>query len=349
MMFFNSADRAKAQEERKAFEQAYISAFKKKSLKLDPMYDLARVTRMAGTLNHKSNPPKPVTLLTDYVSPGHLSRESYLEVIARSQAKPTKGRFVIRNPRPNEAKVESEKKNLGNAKAIIAGCGWMQGIGDRANHLPYNDWFAVAGVMKHVENGEEIFHEISQQDGRYSHAETQDVFVGAKGPITCEHIKSTLAAEECQACPFQFTSLKTPVSLGDIQPELLKLMSGHVFATNRAQFFEIATKEAHSKTYMNDKYTSLIGGSVSTKLLSEEHLCQTDNAWYDPGISGFITNREGKMAFNSWRKSDLKAETGDTSIIMDHFKFLIPEAEQRKHFLTFWRTPFNTQQPKSTT
>jgi len=39
------------------------------------------------------------------------------------------------------------------------------------------------------------------------------------------------------------------------------------------------------------------------------------------------------MAFNSWRKSDLKAELGDASIILDHFDFLIPDVEQRKHFL----------------
>ena len=51
--FATDVERALVQTQRKAFEQVYIDAFKKVGWKLDPMSDLPRITRAAGTKNHK--------------------------------------------------------------------------------------------------------------------------------------------------------------------------------------------------------------------------------------------------------------------------------------------------------
>lgn len=65
-IFASDADRnAYAEATRKFHSALRRSALELRGWKFDNTSDLARVTRMPGTLNHKTNPPKPVVLLDD--------------------------------------------------------------------------------------------------------------------------------------------------------------------------------------------------------------------------------------------------------------------------------------------
>lgn len=64
VVFSTDADREVYAEQTKAFHAALRqSAHELRGWRFDNTSDLARVTRMPGTLNHKTNPPKPVEII----------------------------------------------------------------------------------------------------------------------------------------------------------------------------------------------------------------------------------------------------------------------------------------------
>ena len=160
--------------ESKRFQAVLIKASTNKGFHLDPVGDLVRVTRMPGTLNHKTNPPKPVTLAEH-----RGERIAYAELMAwvaeaeKALGIGQKGSGAKRGPKASlvtrasrAAAVEDSPEKEPRFEPIRTGCRWIADCADNPG-MPEPDWFALASILERCENGREIYHTISQIDPRY--------------------------------------------------------------------------------------------------------------------------------------------------------------------------------------
>ena len=147
----------------RSFYGAYASAFKSKGWNLDNVSDLPRITRSPGTWNHKTDPAKPVRLV-NWNEDLRLSPEVFREIAGRA---PERSR-ALPVALPSSAKHSDSPavggKQRSEFRSVLAACRWLQDLASGADHMDYDNWFALAGVLKHCEDGEEIFHKISQAD-----------------------------------------------------------------------------------------------------------------------------------------------------------------------------------------
>ena len=66
LLYPSEPQRLRFQTASRGLHEAYARAWASRGWKLDPVWDLARITRMPGTLNHKTKPPKLVELVEDH-------------------------------------------------------------------------------------------------------------------------------------------------------------------------------------------------------------------------------------------------------------------------------------------
>jgi len=93
--------------------------------------------------------------------------------------------------------------------------------------LPEPSWRGLATVFKHVEGGEEAFHEYSRLDPRYDQAETQGKLDNAKWVQGCEKF-SEVEGSPCAGC--QFKDLHTnPIKVATTPPDAPFLPDGYTF------------------------------------------------------------------------------------------------------------------------
>lgn len=172
--------------------------------KIDKTDDLARVLRPAGTLNHKSSPPKPVTLLhedTIRYNPSDIADAPWLAIVEDTYT-PSAG--------------------AGNfppawLEPIVTGCAWLRHCQHDAVRLPEPEWYGMLGIVGRCADGEPLAHEWSARYPRYSQEETtrklQHALADA-GPRTCSTLRFDLGADPyCRDCP-HWGTIKSPIVLG---------------------------------------------------------------------------------------------------------------------------------------
>jgi hypothetical protein len=129
--------------------------------------DPAGILRLPGTINHK-NPDhlRPVEL--------HTLREEQYSVERFCEA--------FRNPTP--------------AETLIHRCRFFQDARDNATQLSEPMWYALGTILKTVDGGEDLYHDISAKDaGRYDEKETtmkwEHITYTSAGPQRCENLVLT--------------------------------------------------------------------------------------------------------------------------------------------------------------
>lgn len=311
----------------KAFHGKFASAFKSKGWKLDNVSDLARITRVIGTLNHKTTPPKPVELVEHTQERAFASQEFLALGMTPALAHPVNALPSV----SNMACPDNISEN--RFDSIVAACAWAKSLVEGSSNLPYPEWFSLAGLLKHCKQGRELFHEISSADDRYQSDETEKVFSDAKGPIKCETVACETGGQFCGSCPALYNRhVGSPVAFGHVVPHEAALMTRYIYANKREQFFDVPSKVAWSKGNIDDFYTRYLKGPAKT-LIGSRLVTQTETAAYVPGAHDPILSTNEGLVFNLWRASDLEPIAGDCSLILNHFEYLIPEVEEREHVL----------------
>ena len=199
---------------------------------LDKTSDLARIVRVAGTLNHKSSPPKPVSLWEGYAADAGvvLSRIDFERLAAETSPKPGKktSRATASAGPPRHSPPDASARPA-DFESIHQGCDFIEHWVENAKDLSEPEWKAGIDIVVHCEDGERIVHEVSKADPRYSPEETQGKIERSRQvkPRTCADIAGSVGHEGCATCPYRFT-VRSPIALGYVDPDLGACLSNRL-------------------------------------------------------------------------------------------------------------------------
>jgi len=165
--------------------------------KFDAVADLARVLRIPGTLNHKSDPPKEARVIEANLTRYPLSAfEKYADTEDEHR--------VDRIP------FTPDPERIGSAKRIIDGCSFIRYCRDDSANLPEPAWYAMITNVAPAADGIETVHELSEAYGDYSVEATDRKIRHAleqNKPHSCQHIRECLGFD----CPPGGCGVKAPV------------------------------------------------------------------------------------------------------------------------------------------
>ena len=173
--------------------------------KFDPVADLARILRIPGTLNHKSDPPKRVEVIEANLTRYPLS--AFEQYVAANESY-----HAERLP------FTPDPEQIGPAGRILDRCAFMQHCRDDADTLPEPEWFAMITNIALASDGEEAVHTLSEPYGDYSYEETSSRIRRAleqKKPHTCRYIRECLGHH----CPPGGCGVKAPIVLAQYTME----------------------------------------------------------------------------------------------------------------------------------
>lgn len=186
-----------------SFQRALVGHFYKHGRKIDSVGDLARLCRPPETLNHKTKPPKPVTVIRHQPQ----NRLSVDEVEAFLKANHPEDKGTGRKPR-----------RLADHDRIVRSCAWYRDVVfEGAETCSEPDWFAGASITALCKGGEEIFLDYSRRHPSFQEREAREKFRRAaehNAPRTCASIADELGHKAaCEACP-HYGLITTPLRLG---------------------------------------------------------------------------------------------------------------------------------------
>lgn len=193
-------------------------------LKFDPVtQDGARVLRIPGTWNHKSNPPRPVVL--EYLDDADFNfQTTFAQVWARGRdpfveyAKEAPIRVGKISSKFKSVTVEPLGRTPVTIDEVGATCPW---IGDALKTggagVSYAEWYQMVYLATFVEDGHEAAHRLSEGYEKFNEREFEKKWREAekaafgKGPPSCQTI-SGCGASTCGSCPL-FKLGRGPVAL----------------------------------------------------------------------------------------------------------------------------------------
>lgn len=207
----------------KEFQQVFISIAGEQGFHVDHTADLARVLRVPGTYNRKSDDPKMVT--TEYINAD--SRYSIKQL-----ADGIGTCHLFWDIAPTEEPSKNEDQTTGddweaqllhelntippaqNVEKIENECQFINHYVNHQDEALYSEWMAAMSIASRFENAEEVAHRWSEQHPNYDHRETDRKLKESKGnmkPRTC----SSLNAEfnRCNGCQ-HFGNIESPISVG---------------------------------------------------------------------------------------------------------------------------------------
>ncbi len=194
---------------------------------VDPTADLARVLRLPGTLNHKTRPPKEVTL--EVLRPGCYQVADF--DVVQSAAGVARSPESRRAPGSLRGRLSSPVAGPGMPRGsgppadfqrILDRCSWLKHCHEDRETLREPEWYAALSIVGRAARGDDdgrtLAHEMSVGYLRYTPEETDaklDQALRAAGARTCDYIAGELNTEVdyCGACPHR-GHVKSPIMLG---------------------------------------------------------------------------------------------------------------------------------------
>lgn len=200
------ADRQIAKALSAGFQRALVDHFRRQGRKIDSVGDIVRNFRPPGTLNRKSDPPKPVRLIQHDRKRRYAVNDVQALLGGRNDASRT-------NARPRSAPWADHQK-------IVDGCAWYRTIVvEGAASCPEPDWFAGASIAARCKNGEAAFLGYSRQHSGFDEREASGKYrraVEQDAPRTCASVRDDLGHRQlCDACPYN-GRITSPIQLGRV-------------------------------------------------------------------------------------------------------------------------------------
>lgn len=179
--------------------------------------DAASILRTPGTMNYKRGSVAPVQMMSDFACVSYQTLAHLAHEARPARAAPAQNSLAA-------AASNIHAEVLADADRIADRCKQLDAMRKTKGLLPEPLWHACMGVLTHCEDGEDIAHEWSQGDARYSEDETQRKFDLAKkntGPTTCARF-AALNLDGCAGC-LHANNVTTPVQLGRAAPQAVQL------------------------------------------------------------------------------------------------------------------------------
>lgn len=333
-VFKDEDERAAAQRLSADLQELIIVATNRKfGWKLDNTSDLARVTRLPGTLNHKTAPPKEVTLIRLDESL-RIPPDDLREAVNKARERQgMKAKVPAVSRRKSEARGAREWDGpVPDYESIKNGCSYFGYLEANKAHLSEEDWYRSASITPRCKDGVSKFHEFSSADPRYDYAETQAKIEHALeyGPRTCADIKDKGNHSGCATCPF-YGSITSPIQLGLRSPELVKIMANHVFDLGTNRYIALDDFTPYDMKTMNNRYAAILK-SPHRDIIEDIAMKQVSRVEYLPGETALFVQEGRHTILNTWRPGAVEPVAGDCSILLSHLEYLFSE-EDRNHIL----------------
>lgn len=168
----------------KGFGKYVNGEAKKHGWKIDSVYDLARILRIPGTINHK------------------LGTGAKCEVIEHSDNRHNISDFM--QFIHSYEGVVSISKNAQSVEKVVGKCAFIKYCKDNAEHLPEPLWHAMITNLAPLKDSKSAIHEFSRSYPKYSFDETERKVQRAiqeNKPHTCEYIRENLNFDCGKNCP----------------------------------------------------------------------------------------------------------------------------------------------------
>jgi len=237
-------DRREAAQLQKDF-QAYVRHHAKNKFgwELDKTSDLARLVRVGGTQNHKSDPAKPVAFWPDskFHAGPPLSQAQMRAAAASISPRAALRRAPVRGFHADAAETETSQGRQPVLESIVAGCAFMDHWEANAAVLTEPEWKAGIDIAVPCIGSRRQIHKISSAYPGYSKEETDakvDRALEGPPPRTCENIASEVGFDGCDTCLYrgQFAS---PIGLGYKPAALASIGRRYVFIAARDAFLDL--------------------------------------------------------------------------------------------------------------
>ena len=187
---------------------------------IDNTAELARVMRVAGSLNCKTENIRPVRVV-GFPSGQEVTSVDDFKVVRYAlsdikEALLAAQRRMAGEDRPSSLKGYAHSQDYssiknGDARVIIERCAFARYCQEHQQTLSEPEWHAIINNIVHAQRGAEVAHEISCQHPTYSKKETDakiDHALQSGAPHTCEYIQNELSFT---GCPLGGCGFKSPI------------------------------------------------------------------------------------------------------------------------------------------
>jgi len=327
----------------KALAEAWLArlraVFKAHGYKLDGVADLCRVCKSPDTWNHKTDPAKPVHM----VSMGQrIERADVLNIVATELKVTTKamgkvgGASALLNDQAKQAAIAKAKPD--NLASVLAGCAWMEHCEADAASLPEPEWTGMLSISSRCESGRVLSHKLSEPYAGYTFEETEtkvDHVLEAAGPILCNRVAEEIGFEGCARCPFR-ASINSPMTLAGQPRAMVKAQREAVYVEKGRTYFDLRSGEKLDPQEFGDGVRAKIGPNPHDKLMASSTMPKVKRRDYRPGNPNLILREEDDTkAVNLWQQGGITPSKGDPKPILDYFNRLIPIEAERRFLLQF--------------
>ncbi len=221
----------------KGFGRYVNSEAKKYGWKIDSVYDLARILRVPGTINHK------------------LGTGAKCEVVESHDVRHSISDFMqFIHSHEGVASVNNIAQGV---EKVLRKCEFIKYCKDNAEHLPEPLWHAMITNLAPLKDSKSAIHEFSRSYPKYSFDETERKVQRAiqeNKPHTCEYIRENLNFDCDKNCP-----VKAPIVYG--LPSFEERIS-EIISSDKISADEILSKEnlklcAWAKVNLPSEYARL--------------------------------------------------------------------------------------------
>ncbi|ACL04305.1 hypothetical protein Dalk_2612 [Desulfatibacillum aliphaticivorans] len=172
---------------------------------LDNTSDLARLLRVPGSLNHKSEPPTIVSIIKHH-DQNRFNPDDFEEIVKD---------IVVPTDFGSEYSGNSDWTPA-NIDLIVHGCSFMRHCKDDADSLPEPHWHSMMTVLSRCHNALNLVHEWSSPYPKYDKQKTERKLnhaLNSPGPHTCQFIETIHQYDQCSGCSNR-GKIKSPIQLG---------------------------------------------------------------------------------------------------------------------------------------
>lgn len=221
----------------KGFGRYVNSEAKKHEWKIDSVYDLARILRVPGTINHKLGTGAKCEVIENHDERHSIS--DFIQFIHSHEGASTIGNIAQ------------------GVEKVLRKCEFIKYCKDNAENLPEPLWHAMITNLAPLKDSKSAIHEFSRSYPKYSFDETERKVQRAiqkNKPHTCEYIRENLNFDCGKNCP-----VKAPIVYGlpSFEERITELISSDKISAD-----EILSKEnlklcAWAKVNLPSEYARL--------------------------------------------------------------------------------------------
>lgn len=171
--------------------------------KIDNVYDLSRMLRAPGSINHKLSDGAECKIITD--------TNIYYRI---EDFEP----YRIDQTSSEYSSFDADERTIGSAERIMQKCLFVKKMINDANGVTEPEWKALCSNISLTPDGHDKFHEWSSLYNGYSHDETERKIIysaRANKPCTCRYIHENLGF----ACPIGGCGVKAPIVFAQYSKE----------------------------------------------------------------------------------------------------------------------------------